>query len=156
MNYLLHREQQLHCDSPTAWTFFSSPHNLSRITPRDMNFIVHTDLKEECIYEGMIIDYTVSPLLGIPMKWKTLITQVEPLQSFTDIQLNGPYKRWHHFHEFVPNGKGVLMKDTINYELPFGLIGKAAHTLLVKKRLKHLFDYRFAVIEELFNKKRKQ
>lgn len=151
MRHQLYREQQLNCDIDTAWQFFSSPFNLTKITPKDMGFIVTSDLADEPIYEGMIIEYKVSPLLKIPMKWKTKITQVEQNKSFTDFQQKGPYKYWNHFHEFIPNEKGVLMKDTIDYELPFGILGSIAHVMVVKSKLNHIFNYRYGILEKLFN-----
>lgn len=151
MTHQLYREQQLNCDIDTAWQFFSSPFNLAKITPKDMGFIVTSDLADEPIYKGMIIEYKVSPLLKIPMKWKTKITQVEQNKSFTDFQQKGPYKYWNHFHEFIPNEKGVLMKDTIDYELPFGILGSIAHVMVVKSKLNHIFNYRYGILEKLFN-----
>lgn len=153
MKFQLYREQQLNCDIETAWEFFSNPHNLSKITPKEMNFVVLTDLPSTQIYEGMEIDYTVSPLLNIPMKWKTRITQVDELKSFTDFQLKGPYKLWNHFHEFIPNKNGILAKDTVNYELPLGFIGNIAHSLFVRSKLESIFKHRFQVLEEKFNNK---
>lgn len=152
MKHRLYREQQLNCDIQTAWDFFSSPKNLSKITPKDMGFTVLTDYNSEQITEGMVIDYIVSPLLKVPLKWRTRITHVEPNRSFTDFQEKGPYKYWNHFHEFIPNKDGVLMKDTVDYELPFGFLGKIAHLLFVKKKLAHIFDFRYSVLEKLFNK----
>lgn len=151
MKYQLYREQQLHCDIETAWHFFSSPMNLSKITPKDMGFKVLSDYNNEQIIEGMIINYTVSPLLNIPLKWRTRISQVQLNKSFTDFQEKGPYKYWKHFHEFIPNKDGVLIKDTVDYELPFGILGNIAHSIFVKKKLAHIFDFRYGVLEKLFN-----
>ncbi len=153
MIYNLRKTQQLNCDIAEAWTFFSSPHNLARITPKDMGFTVRTDLPEGGIYEGMIIEYTVSPIWSIPLNWKTKIVQVDYQKSFTDFQQKGPYKLWKHHHEFIPNSQGVLMIDTLEYELPFGIIGKVAHSLLVKKKLTKIFSYRYGMLAKLFNKK---
>ncbi|MFV0190993.1 MULTISPECIES: SRPBCC family protein [unclassified Empedobacter] len=152
MKYRLYREQQLYCDIDTAWQFFSSPMNLSEITPKDMAFTVLSEDQDQPIFEGMLIDYTVSPLLGIPLKWQTKIIQVEHQKSFTDFQQKGPYKYWKHFHEFIPNENGVFMKDTVEYELPFGIFGNIVHFLLVKKKLNNIFDYRQHVLKKLFNK----
>lgn len=152
MKHRLHREQQLNCDIETAWDFFSSPKNLSTITPKDMGFTVLSDLNSEQISKGMVIDYIVSPLLEVPLKWRTRITHVEPNKSFTDFQEKGPYKYWNHFHEFIPNKDGVLMKDTVDYELPFGFLGKMVHRLFVKKKIADIFDFRYRVLEKLFNK----
>lgn len=153
MIHKIYREQQLNCDIETAWEFFSSANNLSEITPKDMNFIVLTEMADDAIYEGMIIDYYISPILGIKMKWKTEITQVDFQKSFTDVQKKGPYKLWNHHHEFIVNEKGVLMKDSVDYELPLGFLGEIAHYVLVRKKLEHVFSYRYKVLEELFNKK---
>lgn len=152
MKHELYREQQLNCDLQTAWDFFSSPMNLPKITPKDMAFTVLSEQKTNKIFEGMIIDYTVSPLLGIPLKWKTRITSVIPNRSFTDFQEKGPYKLWNHHHEFIPNEKGVFMIDKVDYELPFGVLGNIAHALFVKKKLEKIFNYRFQILENLFNK----
>ncbi|AKK73491.1 SRPBCC family protein [Chryseobacterium gallinarum] len=150
MKHILCREQQLSCDLETAWKFFSSANNLSQITPEDMGFIVLTELDDDRIHEGMLIDYYISPLFGIKMKWQTEIIHVDFQKSFTDFQRKGPYKLWKHHHEFFPNEHGVLMKDTIEYELPMGFIGEIAHGLFVRKKLEYIFDYRFRVLGKLF------
>lgn len=151
MRFQLYREQQLNCEIETAWSFFSSPLNLSKITPKNMGFNVISNLESKDIYEGMIIEYKVSPVLHIPLKWVTKITQVEKNRSFTDFQEKGPYKYWNHFHEFVPNEKGVLMKDTVDYELPFGLVGRIAHKIFVKKKLENIFNYRYQFLDKYFS-----
>ena len=153
MRYLLYREQQLCTDIETAWAFFSSPSNLSVLTPPEMKFKVRSELEEGGIYEGMLIDYNVTPLLGIPMKWQTEITKVMPLVCFTDYQRKGPYKLWNHQHHFAENEDGVRMTDIIDYELPFGLLGDWVHRILVKQKLETIFDFRFQVLEKEFNKK---
>ena len=154
MSHRLQRTQQLNCDVRTAWQFFSSPNNLARITPEELNFVVQTKLNGEDIYEGMILEYTVTPLLGIQRSWQTVITQVTPGVSFTDFQQKGPYRYWNHHHEFIPNDGGVLMKDTVDYELPFGFIGCLLHRILVREKLEYIFDFRYNVLETLFNRKK--
>lgn len=153
MIHQFERQQQLNCDLETAWKFFSSANNLSEITPKDMNFVVRTQLSEDEIYEGMVIDYYVSPLFGIKLKWQTIIVEVESNKMFTDFQNKGPFKMWHHHHFFIPNENGVLMVDKVNYELPFGFLGEFAHKVMVKKKLENIFDFRFDFLEKKFNKK---
>ena len=151
MGYQLQRIQQLQCDAATAWKFFSSPNNLSHITPKEMNFTVLSKVSDESLYEGMLIDYTVSPLFGIPLRWQTKIIRVDKGKSFMDIQQRGPYRQWNHLHEFIPNADGVLMKDTVTYTLPLGVLGHVAHSLIVRNKLKAIFDYRYKVLDILFN-----
>ncbi len=133
MKHILFREQQLNCDIETAWKFFSSANNLSEITPKDMGFTVLTEMENDEIDEGMLIDYYISPLFGIRMKWQTEITHVDFQKSFIDFQKKGPYKLWNHHHEFIPNEYGVLMRDTIEYELPVGFLGKSPTNCLSKR-----------------------
>ena len=88
-----------------------------------------------------IIDYTVSPIFRIPMKWRTKITDVDFQKSFTDFQEKGPYKYWNHFHELI------------NYEMPFSILGTIAHQLFVKRKLESIFSYRYQYLEKTFNQK---
>jgi hypothetical protein len=45
---------------------------------------------------------------------------------------------------------GVLMSDIVSYELPFGILGKIAHPILVQRKLNEIFDFRFEIVEEIF------
>jgi ligand-binding SRPBCC domain-containing protein len=149
--YYLHAEQLLPVDLPTAWAFFSSPNNLALITPPEMDFITLTPMADGAeIHTGMLIDYTVKPLFGIPLRWQTEIKTVEKPYRFTDAQLKGPYRLWEHTHTFTQTDTGVLMKDEVKYQLPLGPLGSLAHALLVRKKLQALFRFRKAAIERIF------
>lgn len=144
-------EQFLPIEINKAWDFFSSPKNLARITPPELDFNILTQTDEEKeIYEGMLIEYTVKPLFGIPVKWKTKITKVDKPNKFTDDQQKGPYKKWEHTHTFYEKDNGVLMTDLVIYELPFGLLGDLVHKLLVRKKVAHIFAYRKEVLKKMF------
>lgn len=132
-----------------AWDFFSSPKNLAVITPENLGFVVKTELPEE-MYAGLFIQYTVRPILNIPTTWVTEITHVKKPWYFVDEQRVGPYKIWHHQHHFKKIDGGVEMTDIIDYRIPYGLLGKLAHRIIVKPRLKQIFDYRKTKLEELF------
>jgi ligand-binding SRPBCC domain-containing protein len=150
-NFHLHTEQQLPVSLEEAWSFFTSPLNLPKITPPDMGFKVLTALSDAPVYAGMEIDYTVKPLLGIPVKWRTLISEVQELNRFTDKQLKGPYSLWEHTHTFARKEGGVLMTDDVKYSLPFGFLGRIMHTLVVRKRIEEIFNYRRQTLEKIFN-----
>ncbi len=147
--YQLKRQQLVKTDMATCWDFFSSPGNLQKITPKYMGFDVLTEVPEK-MYEGLMIEYRVRPLLGIPMNWITEITHVEEHQFFVDEQRKGPYRIWHHEHHFETVDNGVLMSDIVSYELPFGILGKIAHPILVQRKLNEIFDFRFEIVEEIF------
>ena len=147
--YQLKRQQLVKTDMATCWDFFSSPGNLQKITPKYMGFDVLTEVPEK-MYEGLMIEYRVRPLLGIPMNWITEITHVKEHQFFVDEQRKGPYRIWHHEHHFETVDNGVLMSDIVSYELPYGILGKIAHPILVQGKLNEIFDFRFSIVEEIF------
>jgi ligand-binding SRPBCC domain-containing protein len=106
----------------------------------------------ERMYEGLMIEYTVRPLFGIPMSWITEIKTVKENEFFVDEQRKGPYKIWHHEHHFKEVEGGVEMTDIVSYEIPLGFLGRIAHPLIVKVKLEEIFKYRFDQVELIFNK----
>lgn len=149
-NYMYHSQQFLPIPIEMAWDFFSSPHNLSKITPPEMNFTIISSTGNDNITNGQKIKYKVSPLLGIPMHWLTEIDQVQTNAKFIDKQIEGPYKKWEHTHSFVPVNGGTMMYDTIHYELPFSYLGKFAHWLFIRKKIENIFQYRKNILEIIF------
>lgn len=115
-----------------------------------MGFDILTENLPEKVYPGMLIEYHVSPLLGIKMKWLTEITHIEEGKYFVDEQRSGPYKIWHHEHhlEAIPNG--VLMSDLINYVPPFGFLGDIAQSLFIKNQLDEIFNFRYKKLIEMY------
>ncbi len=150
--YQLKTTQFIPASLQACWDYFSSPANLKEITPPGMGFIIKTDLQEK-MYEGMMIEYKVTPLLGIPMTWITEIKAVKEGQFFIDEQRKGPYAIWHHEHHFKEVEGGVEMTDIVSYELPLGFLGKLVHPLIVKPKLKQIFDYRTQKVASLFGDK---
>ena len=131
-----------------VFAFFERPENLSKITPPTAGFEILTPGKIT-MQTGAIIDYTVRPL-GPRLHWRTLITDYDPPHKFIDVQLKGPYKFWHHTHTFEKTKEGTLITDRVRYILPFGILGRLAHVLVVKRQLNNIFDYRRRVIERYF------
>lgn len=144
------REQFLVATIDEVWEFISSPQNLKKITPDYMGFDIRTPNLPDKIYEGMIISYIVRPVLNIPTTWVTEITHVVEKHYFVDEQRVGPYSLWHHQHIIEEVENGVLMRDIVSYQPPFGWLGKMANSLLIKNKLNEIFKYRKKVLEELF------
>jgi ligand-binding SRPBCC domain-containing protein len=148
--YSIKTIQQLPISLEQAWDFFSSPANLKEITPDNLGFKIVSQHHGDKMYAGQIIEYTVSPVLGIPLYWMTEITHVEDKKYFVDEQRFGPYSMWHHQHHFKPAEGGVEMIDIVHYKLPLSFLGDIAHFLFVKKQLKNIFNYRFKKVEAMF------
>lgn len=134
----------------TAWNFISRPENLKRITPGHMGFEIHTPNLPDIMYPGMIIEYTVRPFAGIPMRWVTEITHVRENRYFVDEQRIGPYRMWHHEHSIERIDGGVLMKDIVSYQPPFGPIGQIANSLFIRRQLQKIFSYRERALVGIF------
>lgn len=147
----IYRSQIIPASSAEIWDFISSPKNLAKITPEGMGFIIVSNNAEK-MYSGQMIQYIVKPLFNIPMNWLTEITHVQEGKYFVDEQRVGPYKLWHHEHFIMPHPKGIEMVDIIHYQLPLGIIGDLMNKLIVARKLKHIFDFRYQKIEEIFGK----
>jgi ligand-binding SRPBCC domain-containing protein len=139
--HVLERTQRLPIPIDQAWDFFSNPRNLSRITPPEMGFELLTDPPAR-MHGGMLVIYRVRPLLKVPVTWVTEITHVEEPHRFVDEQRFGPYRFWHHLHEFRE------IHDLVHYALRPG--GGAVRPLLVAPRLEAIFDFRSRTLEEMF------
>lgn len=132
-----------------AWTFFCDPRNLGAITPDWLCFDIRSEVPP-CMYPGLIIEYRIKALAGLPMSWVTEITHVVAPNYFVDEQRFGPYRFWHHQHHFREVGEGVEMTDIVHYAMPYGILGLAVHKMVVAKRLKQIFEFRRRKLVELF------
>lgn len=148
--YSLKTVQRLPISMEQAWDFFSKPDNLKDITPSNLGFHILSKHHGDRMYPGQIIEYKVSPVLGIPLYWMTEITHVQDFRFFVDEQRFGPYSLWHHQHHFAAIEGGVEMTDIVHYKLPLWILGDIANTLFVRSQLRQIFAFRFRKAEELF------
>ena len=142
--------QSVNATLDECWMFFSNPKNLQKITPESMGFKI-TDFDGNSMYAGQIIQYKVTPLLGLKLSWTTEITQVKDKSYFIDEQRFGPYTFWHHKHFFEEVDGQVKMTDIVHYALPLGFLGRIMNYLIVENKLKEIFDHRRVIVEKLFN-----
>ena len=148
--YTIKTVQKIPISLAEAWDFFSKPSNLAAITPDNLGFNIISKYHGERMYPGQIIQYIVTPVLGIPTKWVTEITHVVDRKYFVDEQRFGPYALWHHKHFLKEIPGGVEMEDIVDYKIPLGILGQMVHPILVKPKLKEIFDYRQKKLIELF------
>ena len=150
MIHRLVKKQEIGARINECWEFFSNPSNLSRITPESLDFRIVGELPAR-MHSGLMIEYRVRPLLGIPVTWLTEITHVHEPHFFVDEQRVGPYAIWHHEHHFKPLREGVIeMTDRVTYRLPFAPLTGWLEPFLVRPQLEAIFSHRFRVVEELF------
>lgn len=151
--YTLHRKQFLPITIQEAWDFFSSPKNLVKITPAKMNFRILHVSGEDKLHEGQRIKYQVRILPFYSVYWETEIMDVREPLYFVDEQRTGPYSLWRHQHIFKEVSGGVEMTDEVSYAIPYGLLGVLANRVFVGREVNAIFNYRYATLEKLFQKK---
>jgi hypothetical protein len=147
LNFL---ERVLFIPRPRAevFAFFAAAHNLERITPPFLNFEIVTPLPIE-MRAGALIDYKLG-LHGVRFRWRTRIEEFAPPVFFADVQVKGPYRRWHHRHSFEEVSGGTLMRDVVQYEVGWGWAGEVARRMFVRRSVEQIFEYRNRVILEIF------
>ena len=147
----LEQNQFLPISIEKAWHFFSNPRNLNEITPNDMVFEIISELPDK-MYEGLLINYRLKPMLNISVNWCTEITHIKENEYFVDEQRIGPYKMWHHEHHFEVVDNGILMTDILHYEIGKSIFGWLAGKLFVDKKVKEIFEFRQKKLTELMVK----
>ena len=147
--YQYSTKQELPISMEKAWEFLSDPNNLKLITPTYMGFDIISG-GDRPMYAGQIIQYILTPILKIPFRWVTEITHVEKGTYFVDEQRFGPYTFWHHKHFIRPTQKGVEMEDIVDYKIPLGILGRLAHVLFVRKKVKEIFTFRKKKLNLIF------
>ena len=146
--YRLYNQQFLPISLKDAWRFFSTPQNLQKITPEELDFEM-TSPDEGKVYLGQIITYKIRLNKVFRMNWVTEITGMIHENYFVDEQRFGPYKMWHHRHTFEEVEGGVLVTDTVHFKIPLSLIAPLAYRFFVKQNLKRIFNYRTEKLNEI-------
>jgi ligand-binding SRPBCC domain-containing protein len=87
----------------------------------------------------------------LPLRWKTTIVECKPPEYFVDQQASGPYRFWRHTRSFQVEGDGTRLFDSVEYELPFGFLGRLLHAAKGRRDLSRIFDYRAHAIRLIFS-----
>ncbi len=144
----LERSQRIPRRREEVFAFFADASNLEAITPPFLRFRIVSPLPIE-MGPGARIEYALS-LGGVPLRWRTRITEWEPGVRFVDEQESGPYRLWRHTHRFEGQGGSTMMRDLVEYAEPLGVLGWAAHVLFVERALDRIFDFRREAIRRRF------
>lgn len=145
------REQIIAADVERVWAFFATPRNLDELTPPDLKFRILTAVPQQ-MYPGLLIEYRISPLAGVWLRWMTEIRHMREREYFVDEQRLGPYRLWYHEHHFEAVPGGTKMTDRVTYEIGWGPLGRLAGKLWVDRQLAGIFDYRARKVAEIFGR----
>lgn len=163
-------EQWLEVPVEKAFSFFADPYNLPRIMPPAMAAKLlnlklvspETGSQSGGLAGGsnvagpgteMVLSFRVLPGLPWRGRWLARITECQINRSFTDLQVKGPFKSWHHHHEFVSEVRGgvsgTLIRDVVEYEVGLGPLGFLGDRLFVRGQLRRTFAWRQQAVREL-------
>jgi ligand-binding SRPBCC domain-containing protein len=148
--HLLEREQLVPRPVDEVFDFFAQARNLERITPPWLGFEVLTPGPVE-MGSGTLIEYRLR-VHAVPVRWISRIEEWDSGRLFVDRQLRGPYRLWHHRHEFVARAEGTVVRDRVRYALPLGRLGELAHAAFVRRDLERIFDFRRAAVAQLLDR----
>ena len=145
------QDQTFEVDQEELWAFISTPSNLNSITPEWLDFRMVSE-QVPAVFNGLLIEYEIRlPFLG-RRKWVSEIKHVNPGKCFVDEQLHGPYRFWHHYHELQKiSEKRTRMVDLISYDVGWGLFGKLADKIYVKRNIQKIFTFRKDALGKLFD-----
>jgi uncharacterized protein len=76
-------------------------------------------------------------------------SRYEPPRCFADRQVRGPFEFFEHIHEFLPRPEGTLLRDTLEFRLPWFLGGSLADRCIAAPRFRRWFAYRHRELEAL-------
>jgi uncharacterized protein len=145
----------LHCDQwvpkPLAevFAFFADAYNLEHITPPFLRFSVRS-VTTPAVQRGTEITYRLR-LHRLPISWASRIEAWEPPYRFIDVQIRGPFRLWHHRHEFTSETHGTRIRDTVQYRAPCTWLQRTPLLSWVDRDVEQIFTYRQRIIANLFS-----
>lgn len=81
------------------------------------------------------------------LDWVARHRDFRPGESFVDDQVRGPFARWTHTHRVESDGDGAVLVDSVDYDLPFGPLGRLAAPF-VERRLAKMFEHRHRTTQQ--------
>lgn len=131
---------EIGADAEAVFAFHTNPDNLIRITPRYLHVSI---LRADPMGEGGEVELRVRPFFLMAQRWHMRFDIYDPPRRLGDVMLSGPFPLWKQVREFIPLRNGnTLLSDSVEYELPFGALGRIAHTLIMRRQIISMFHQR--------------
>ena len=170
MSQRFEAEQWVAAPVASVFAFFADPRNLPRIMPPKRGArIVKLSLvtppfsadenpadAQQMAGTGteIVLKFRAIPYLPMHEKWIARITAFSRNEYFTDVQQQGPFRSWKHTHSFAAQTnhgrEGTLIRDVVEYEVGFGVIGRMLEKLMFQRMLRTTFNYRKKALEKIF------
>ena len=156
-----------------VFRFFANPANLPRIMPPSSGTelvrlklvappgvqpVKATVTDEEPLAGSgseIVTSFRIVPFLPFRLEWIALIDEFEWNDHFCDVQKKGPFKSFHHCHRLTASPRdgtaGTVLRDVIDYDIGFGILGSIAQRLMIKRQLRQTFEYRQRALVSLLS-----
>jgi len=153
-------ERSVRVEAPleAVWEFHSTTDGLEALTPDWMRLEIEQvrgpdgEPDPEVLDVGSVITSSVRPFgIGPRQSWLSEIvdrSHEDGSAYFRDVMVDGPFDEWTHTHLFYADGSETMVRDRIEYELPFGAIGRAVGPFAVVG-FEPMFRYRHRRTKEL-------
>lgn len=161
MSYSHHFEQWLPNPVEEVFAFFANPENLPRLMPSWQKARIEkasivpalrngatatSPAKAAGVGTRMTLSFRPFPLSPFRVRWGTEITEFSWQGKFCDRQVSGPFAYWYHCRRLRGidrNGIDMtLIVDHIEYEMPFGVLGRIAHSAFLRRQIEETFRFR--------------
>jgi len=136
------------CTQEELFNFHLDSNNITKITPKDTKVeLLSADTQT---YEGKVVSIKTTKFF-IPTYWDVEIQRLEQPKILVDVAIKSPFKYWKHQHIFTKKGDMCELKDIIEYEMPFGILGKFVNPF-IKKDISSMFEYRHIQTKKILEK----
>jgi ligand-binding SRPBCC domain-containing protein len=142
MRHTFQSEQWVPYPRDRVFAFFADPANLPPLMPAWQR--ARVEKAPDAAAEGSLITLSFRPVPFFPLRleWDALITEFRWNDFFCDEQRRGPFKYFRHCHRIREESSGTVVSDDVEYELPFGLLGDVANSVMMKRQIRSLFRHR--------------
>jgi ligand-binding SRPBCC domain-containing protein len=133
-----------------VYDWHALPDALTRLTPPWENArVIEQTGGIEDVGSRVKIRLRVGPF---SQTWTAEHTACEPGRMFRDVMISGPFRRWEHTHLFIPDGENSSwLEDRVEYEFPFGWLGRLFGGAYTRRRLTRMFEFRHRVTAQAFH-----
>lgn len=135
------KESSIAAPPAAVFRFHESPDALTRLIPPWEPMRVAAG--GGSLAPGSVVELRGRVLGLVPVRWVAVHTEYDPPRLFADRQAAGPFAWWYHRHHVIDDGRGgTVLRDEVEYLLPFGRLGRALAGGLVRRKLDRMFAYR--------------
>jgi ligand-binding SRPBCC domain-containing protein len=87
--------------------------------------------------------------LGLTLNHTSRIEILRPYSHFQDVMISGRFKRFEHDHHFAAMNDGTRMRDEIRFSAPWGVLGRLASRMFLRRHLTEFLAHRNAVLKQV-------